>query len=91
MATLWDIVSGNSSLPVQAGNTFWDHINNQTGGGGTVIVSGVRTTNRLTLSRTANKNMNIRVANRLQSERKINRSNERTINLDLSYEANRCQ
>lgn len=29
MATLWDVVTGNSTLPVQAGNTFWDHINNQ--------------------------------------------------------------
>ena len=40
MATLWDIVTDNSSLPVQAGNTFWDHINNQQGGvgGGDVFV-----------------------------------------------------
>ena len=34
MATLWEIVTGNSTLPVQAGNTFWDHLNNQAGGGG---------------------------------------------------------
>lgn len=33
MATLWDIVTGNSSLPVQSGNTFWDHLNSQQGGG----------------------------------------------------------
>jgi len=33
MATLWDVVTGNSSLPVQPGNTFWDHLNNQAGGG----------------------------------------------------------
>ena len=29
MPTLWDVVTGNSSLPVQAGNTFWDHLNSQ--------------------------------------------------------------
>lgn len=34
MATLWEIVTGNSTLPVQAGVTFWDHLNNQQGGGG---------------------------------------------------------
>jgi hypothetical protein len=34
MATLWDIVTGNSTLPVAPGNTFWDHINNQQAGGG---------------------------------------------------------
>ena len=34
MATLWSIVTGNSTLPVQAGNTFWDHLNNQNGDGG---------------------------------------------------------
>ena len=34
MATLWAIVTGNSTLPVQAGNNFWDHLNNQAGGGG---------------------------------------------------------
>ncbi len=38
MATLWEIVTGNSTLPVQAGNTFWDHLNNQEGGGGSVTV-----------------------------------------------------
>jgi len=30
--TLWQIITGNSSLPVQAGTTFWDHLNNQLGG-----------------------------------------------------------
>jgi len=33
MATLWETITENSSLPVQAGNTFWDHLNNQEGGG----------------------------------------------------------
>lgn len=37
MPTLWETVTGNSTLPVQAGNTFWDHINNQAGGGGQTI------------------------------------------------------
>lgn len=43
MATLWDIVTGNSTLPVQAGNNFWDHINNQSGGQETVkVINTVR-------------------------------------------------
>jgi len=33
MATLWETITGNSSLPVQPGNNFWDHLNNQQGGG----------------------------------------------------------
>lgn len=40
MATLFDIVTGNSTLPVQSGNTFWDHLNNQAGGGGIVQIFG---------------------------------------------------
>lgn len=34
MATLWEVVTGNSTLPVAPGNTFWDHINNPSGEGG---------------------------------------------------------
>jgi len=37
MATLWDIITSNSTLPVQAGNTFWDHMNNQNTGSGSGI------------------------------------------------------
>lgn len=33
MENLWEIITGNSSLPVQLGNTLWDHLNNQQGGG----------------------------------------------------------
>ena len=40
MATVWETVTGNSSLPVQAGNTFYDHLNNQVAGGVTRIVEG---------------------------------------------------
>ena len=29
MATFWDLITTNSSLPVQEGNTFWDHLQNQ--------------------------------------------------------------
>lgn len=32
MATLWDLVTGNSTLAVEAGNTFYDHLNNQKAG-----------------------------------------------------------
>jgi len=32
---VWEIVTGNSTLPIQAGNTFWDHLNNQNTGTGT--------------------------------------------------------
>lgn len=35
---LWSIITGNSSLPVQAGNNLWDHLNNQIGGAGNVYV-----------------------------------------------------
>ena len=31
MATAWEILTGNSTLPVL--NTAWDHLNNQEGGG----------------------------------------------------------
>jgi hypothetical protein len=33
MPNLWDVVTGNSNLPVQAGNSFWDHLQNQKSGG----------------------------------------------------------
>lgn len=38
MATLWDVVTGNSSLAVESGNTFFDHLTNQQGGDITVQV-----------------------------------------------------
>lgn len=52
--TFWELVTGNSNLPVASENTFWDHINNQkTGGGtGTVIVgseAALEINNALTL------------------------------------------
>ena len=34
MATLWQIITGNSTLPVQNGVNLWDHLNNQAGGAG---------------------------------------------------------
>lgn len=34
MATAWEILTGNSTLPVNGVNTAWDHLNNQQGGGG---------------------------------------------------------
>lgn len=30
--SLWSIITGNSSLPVQAGNSLWDHLNSQSRG-----------------------------------------------------------
>lgn len=41
MANLWEIVTGNSSLPVAPGNTFWDHLNNQQGGGNVYLTGGL--------------------------------------------------
>lgn len=38
MATVWQTITGNSSLPVQAGNTLFDHLNSQQGGGGTLQI-----------------------------------------------------
>jgi|SaaInlV_100m_DNA_6_1039743.scaffolds.fasta_scaffold90478_1 hypothetical protein len=43
--TLWQIITGNSSLPVQAGTTFWDHLNNQLGGNCPGIVAEVMNNN----------------------------------------------
>jgi len=37
MANVWELITGNSTLPVQAGNTLWDHLNNLGGGGGGLI------------------------------------------------------
>ncbi len=30
---VWELITNASSLPVQSGTTFWDHINNLTGDG----------------------------------------------------------
>ena len=38
MATLWDVVTSNSTLSVDPGNNFWDHMNNQNSGTGSGIV-----------------------------------------------------
>ena len=35
---LWEIITSNSTLQVQAGNNFWDHLNNQQGGDGDVFL-----------------------------------------------------
>ena len=40
MATLWDIITANSTLAVQPGNTFWDHLNAQAGGTGVIFING---------------------------------------------------
>lgn len=56
MATLWETVTGNSTLPVQAGNTFWDHLQNQAGGGGgptqLLVVEAFVETNRIDIDAT---------------------------------------
>lgn len=31
--TLWQIITDNSTLPINPANNFWDHLNNQQGGG----------------------------------------------------------
>lgn len=33
MPNLWEIITGNSTLPIAPENTLWDHLNNQQGGG----------------------------------------------------------
>ena len=40
---VWDTVTSNSTLAVQAGNTFYDHLNNpnEQGGEGTVFTGDV--------------------------------------------------
>jgi len=45
MSTLWETVTGNSSLPIASGTTFWDHLNNQQGGSGTTVFTGNLTLN----------------------------------------------
>lgn len=39
MPSLWEVVTGNSTLPVQAGTTFWDHLQNQAVGGDQLVIS----------------------------------------------------
>lgn len=34
MPTAWEVLTSNSTLPVNGVNTAWDHLNNQSGGGG---------------------------------------------------------
>lgn len=34
MSNVWELVTGNSTLPVNPSNTFWDHLNNLGGGSG---------------------------------------------------------
>jgi len=34
MTTLWQTTTDNSTLPVQLGNNWWDHLHNQNAGGG---------------------------------------------------------
>ena len=93
MPSLWEVVTGNSTLPVQAGTTFWDHLQSQSAGGGgtTVIIGGTRALNKLNIERSINRDDLIKAANRTQTVRQANKLTERTMNLDLSYEANRCQ
>ncbi len=38
MGNLWNIITDNSTLPIQAGNNLWDHLNNQAGGGGDITL-----------------------------------------------------
>lgn len=40
---LWTIITDNSTLDVQAGNNFWDHLNNQdgTGSGEPYVISAI--------------------------------------------------
>lgn len=42
MATLWETITTNSTLPVQSGNNFYDHLTNQSGGGTSIKVGQVR-------------------------------------------------
>ncbi len=36
--SLWQIITGNSDLPVQTGNNFWRHLSNQSGGIGDILI-----------------------------------------------------
>ena len=36
--TLWQIVTDNSTLPISPANNFWDHLNNQAGGGDITLI-----------------------------------------------------
>lgn len=42
--TFWELITNNSALPIQAGNTFWDHINNQKQSGGENILVNYNST-----------------------------------------------
>jgi len=36
MTTLWQTTTDNSTLPVQPGNNWWEHLHNQNTGGGPI-------------------------------------------------------
>lgn len=40
MATVWEIVYGNS--PLGPGHTFWEHLNAQEGGGQTLLIDALQ-------------------------------------------------
>lgn len=62
MANLWTIITDNSTLPVQAGNNLWDHLNNQAGGGAPypIIIPAIA---ELTLDVQANEPLEIHTYN----------------------------
>jgi len=59
MATLWEIITGNSTLPVDPANTFWDHLNSQNGDGGGDQPTLVNTYNGAALSMNAGATLTI--------------------------------
>ena len=38
---VWELVTSSSTLAIQAGNTFWDHLNSLGAGGGIMIASSL--------------------------------------------------
>ena len=52
MATLWETITGNSTLPVQPGNNLYGHLLNQQGGAGTIVVEAIVETTRIDIDAT---------------------------------------
>ena len=89
MATLWDIVINNSTLEVQEGTNFWDHINNPKTGSGTVIIGGIRTAN-LSQKFTANAQQALS-ANNQQARLTADKPVSLSASIQQKFEAEICQ
>ena len=78
MATFWEAITENSSLPIEVGNTLWMHINNQQEGSSdnTYIVSNTRSVSiSQGLSANINRELSAEITeNKLSAEKNVSLS-----------------